>query len=164
MVACYIGLGSNLGDSISFLNSALQDLRDLQQTSLISHSSFYETRPVGPVEQANFINAVALLDSQLSPARLLSELQQIENRHNRIREGERWGPRTLDLDILLYGDLEIAEKDLIVPHKEISNRAFVLVPLLELDAKLSIPGFGQVASLLTAVDQSGVHKMTLYDE
>ncbi|MGI9229356.1 MAG: 2-amino-4-hydroxy-6-hydroxymethyldihydropteridine diphosphokinase [Gammaproteobacteria bacterium] len=159
MANCYVGLGSNLGDPIQHIKSALVDLQALPQTRLQRYSSLYRSEPVGPVAQADFINAVALLDSQLSPDSLLAGLQQIEDQHQRVRTGERWGPRTLDLDLLLYDELQIAKRHLSVPHKEIPGRAFVLVPLLELDAELDIPGQGRAATLLQALDQTVVSRL-----
>ncbi len=156
-------MGSDSGEPVDQVNSALQALAGLQQMRLLACSSLYVTRPIGPIAQADFVNAVALLATSLKPARLLAELQRIEEQHDRIRIGERWGPRTLDLDILLYGELQIAGPDLTVPHLQISRRAFVLVPLLELNAELMIPGHGQVADLLSAVDQTGVQKMAWHN-
>ena len=159
MTSCYIGLGSNLGQPLRQVKSALRDLRRLPQTRLRRCSSLYRSAPVGPARQADFINAVALLDSRLPPRRLLSGLQRIENRHRRARSAKRWGPRTLDLDLLLYGGLRITDSRLNVPHKEIPRRAFVLLPLLELDAEARIPGLGRAAALLEALDQTGVSRL-----
>ena len=159
MTSCYIGLGSNLGQPLRQVKSALTDLRRLPQTRLRRCSSLYKSAPVGPARQADFINAVALLDSRLPPRRLLSGLQRIEKRHRRARPAKRWGPRTLDLDLLLYGGLRITDSRLNVPHKEIPRRAFVLLPLLELDAEARIPGLGRAAALLEALDQTGVSRL-----
>ena len=159
MVACYVGLGSNLDEPLRHIKSALMDLRELPHTRLRRHSSLYRSAPLGSPRQADYINAVALLDSTLPPERLLSGLQGIENQHGRARTAERWGPRTLDLDLLLYGERRIAVDGLEVPHKEIPRRTFVLAPLLELDAELRIPGLGAASALLAALDQTGLLRL-----
>jgi 2-amino-4-hydroxy-6-hydroxymethyldihydropteridine diphosphokinase len=138
----FIGLGSNLGDREATIRAALEAIADLPQTDLIRVSSLYDTEPVGDVEQPNFLNAAAILDTELDPRQLLWNLMLIEKRLGRVRT-QRWGPRTIDLDLLLYGDESIDDPDLRVPHPEIIRRSFVLVPLVELEPRLIHPGTGE---------------------
>ncbi len=138
----YVGLGSNLGEREAMIRLALDDLARLPETTLLRASSLYDTEPVGDVDQPNFLNAVAEVESGLAARRLLWNLQLIEKRLGRGRT-RRWGPRTIDLDLLLYGDLVIEEPDLTVPHPEMLRRSFVLVPLVELDPMLVHPVTGE---------------------
>jgi 2-amino-4-hydroxy-6-hydroxymethyldihydropteridine diphosphokinase len=138
----YIGLGSNLGEREALIRMALDDLSRLPETQLVRASSLYDTEPVGEVEQPNFLNAVAQLESELSARQLLWNLLLIERRLGRVRT-QKWGPRTIDLDLLLYGNLVVDEPDLHVPHPELTRRSFVLVPLLELDPLLVHPVTGE---------------------
>ena len=155
----YIGLGSNLDNPELQLDAALDALHDLPDTNLVKYSSFYRSLPLGPGGQPDFINAVALLDSGLEARRLLAQLQSIENRQGRTRDGQRWGPRTLDLDMLLYGNQVIDEPELTVPHPGIRHRNFVLMPLLELAPHLEIPGLGRVDELLDAAGSAGITRL-----
>lgn len=157
----YIGLGSNLDNPELQLEMALAALDDIPDTSLVKYSSFYRSIPLGPSEQPDFINAVALLDTRLTARQLLSQSQLIENRQGRVRGGQRWGPRILDLDILLYGDQVIDEHELTVPHPGIRYRNFVLMPLLELAPDLEVPGLGRVDELLDTVGCAGITKLYL---
>jgi len=134
----YVGLGSNLGERESMIRLALEDLSRLPETQLVRASSLYDTEPVGEVDQPNFLNAVAQLETGLSPRQLMWNLRLIEKRLGRVRT-RRWGPRTMDLDLLFYGDEVIEDPDLRVPHPELAARSFVLVPLLELDPLLVHP-------------------------
>ena len=147
----YIGMGSNLEQPLDQLQRALTELRDIPGSSLQASSSFYISSPMGPADQPDYVNAVAALRTELSPLDLLDQLQQIEQAHGRQR-GPRWGPRTLDLDLLLYGDQFILNDRLSVPHPGIGERAFVLLPLAELAPELEIPGLGIVSDLLAACD------------
>nr|VFJ61889.1 MAG: 2-amino-4-hydroxy-6-hydroxymethyldihydropteridinediphosphokinase [Candidatus Kentron sp. FW]VFJ66447.1 MAG: 2-amino-4-hydroxy-6-hydroxymethyldihydropteridinediphosphokinase [Candidatus Kentron sp. FW] len=147
----YIGVGANLGDPITTARSALAALASLPGTTLLSRSMLYLSPPLGPVRQPDFINAVAAIRTPLAPLALLSRLQSIEHRYGRVRNGVRWGPRTLDLDLLLYGDLRINEDTLTVPHPGLCQRAFVLYPLYEIAPDLEIPGHGPLVRLLEAV-------------
>jgi 2-amino-4-hydroxy-6-hydroxymethyldihydropteridine diphosphokinase len=137
-VKAYIGLGSNLGDREAMIRAALDAMHALPDTELVRVSSLYDTEPVGGPEQPNFLNAAAILDTTMSPRQLLWNLQLIERRLGRTRV-ERWGPRVIDLDLLLYGSTVIDEPDFQVPHAEMTNRSFVLVPLVELDPLLVHP-------------------------
>ena len=126
MERVYIGLGSNLADPLAQLRSALAALAALPQTSLATQSSFYASDPLGPADQPRYVNAVAALDTELAPLELLDALQRIELEQGRMRKAERWGPRTLDLDILLFGDRLIDDERLKVPHYHMHARPFVL--------------------------------------
>jgi len=151
-VQVYIGLGANLADPRRRVEQALVELRTLPESELMAVSSLYQTAPVGPADQPDFINAVARLDTDLEPLMLLAALQRIEHRHGRIRNGQRWGPRTLDLDILLIGEQVLRLPNLRVPHPRMQARAFVLGPLAEIAAPwLEIPGHGRLDLLLAAV-------------
>jgi len=135
MIKAFVGIGSNLGEREFLIRKAVEALRELPHTSVIQVSSLYDTDPVGEVDQPPFINAVARLETELDPRALLWHLLLIEKRMGRVR-AQRWGPRSIDLDLLFYGDWTVQEQDLIVPHAEAHRRAFVLYPLQELD-----PGF-----------------------
>ena len=138
----FVGLGSNLGEREAMIRLALDDLARLPQTTLIRASSLYDTEPTGDVDQPNFLNAVAQLDTELTARQLLWNLLLIEKRLGRVRT-QKWGPRTIDLDLLLYGSQVVEESDLSVPHPELSRRSFVLVPLVELDPLLVHPVTGE---------------------
>jgi 2-amino-4-hydroxy-6-hydroxymethyldihydropteridine diphosphokinase len=151
-----IGLGANLGDAPGSVRAAMQALDEMPQTRLLRASTLYRTPAWGHVAQPDFTNAVALVRTGLWPRDLLDGLLAIERRFGRDRErAERWGPRALDLDLLLYGDETIDEPGLHVPHPHLHERAFVLLPLAELAPDLVVPGRGRVAALLDAVDASG---------
>ena len=155
MVKCAIALGSNLGDSKQILNQALDLLSQTSGIELISHSSWYETVPVGP-PQPNYVNGCAILETELLPEDLLQILLKIEQQFGRIRQ-ERWGPRILDLDILLYGDLILEMPNLTIPHPRMNERAFVLVPLAEIAAHWIEPISKQtILQLSQAIDCSGI--------
>ena len=136
----YIGLGSNLGDREATLREALRRLGAVDGIAVVAVSSFRETDPVGKVDQPRFVNAAAELQTSLRPHDLLDRLLEVERAlgRDRARE-ERWGPRTVDLDLLLYGDETVEEPGLEVPHPRLAERAFVLEPLLELDPELRLP-------------------------
>ncbi|MFM2319805.1 MAG: 2-amino-4-hydroxy-6-hydroxymethyldihydropteridine diphosphokinase [Pseudomonadota bacterium] len=139
-VLAYIGLGSNQGDSIATLKSALKQLAEQAAIQVEAVSSFYQTKPVGPQDQPDYINAVAALKTDLSAQNLLAVLLEIERLHGRVRDPHlRWGPRTLDLDLLLYGDAIIQEPNLVIPHPELCKRAFVVYPLMEISSELTLP-------------------------
>lgn len=167
MTLAYIGLGSNLADPESQLRSALAELNELPQSRCTAHSSLYRSPPLSgpdvPANQADYLNTVAALDTELTPSDLLSALQTLENHHQRQR-AERWGPRTLDLDLLLYGDRIIDTPELTVPHPGLSVRNFVLYPLAELLAEqaegFQIPGRGDLPGLLAACPRGELEKIT----
>lgn len=155
MTTCYIGLGSNLANPMHQLQSALEAIAGLPQTRLVASSLFYRSAPLGPAGQPDYINAVAAIDTGLPPSDLLSALQAIENRQGRVR-GERWGARTLDLDILLYGHAQISQPDLVIPHPEMANRNFVLYPLADLAPNLVLPDGRPLQDLLANISSEGI--------
>jgi len=147
-VTTYIGLGSNLERPVEQIKRALQQLAEIPQSRMISHSPIYRSSPMGPADQPDYINAVAVLVTTLAPLELLDALQAIEQQHGRIRGEQRWGPRTLDLDILLYGEQQIDNDRLIVPHPGLGERNFVLYPLCDVAGEnLNIPGLGLLGQL-----------------
>lgn len=136
----YIGLGSNQGDSLFTLKSALNHLAQHSELEAQAISSFYRTKPIGLHDQPDYVNAVACLSTSLNAQALLAVLLEIERLHGRVRDPNlRWGPRTLDLDLLLFGDQIIHEPNLIVPHPELGKRAFVVYPLFEIAPQLLLP-------------------------
>ncbi|MGD9602703.1 MAG: 2-amino-4-hydroxy-6-hydroxymethyldihydropteridine diphosphokinase [Gammaproteobacteria bacterium] len=154
-VRVFIGLGSNLEDPIRQVRTAFDELAGLPRTCLVRRSSLYETPPMGPPGQPHYINAVAELATSLAPHALLDALQAVETAHRRVR-GTRWGPRTLDLDLLVYGDAVIRDARLVVPHPGIAARGFVLMPLAEIAPSLVIPGLPSPETLLARVDTHGI--------
>lgn len=147
-VLAYVGLGSNLDDPVARIRSGVTALARLAQTSLDDCSSLYRTAPVGLREQPDFVNAVCRLRTLLDPRALMRNLLEIERLHGRVRTGEKGGPRTLDLDLLLHGDATIHSAELILPHPRLHERAFVLYPLHEIEPNLVIPGHGPMHELL----------------
>ena len=156
MAEVYIALGSNLDEPHKQLDSAFESLALHADIDLIAVSSRYQTPPIGP-QQPDFINAAAKLGTDLSPEALLDALQAIEHQQNRQRS-VHWGPRTLDLDILLYDDLVLDTPRLTIPHALMTERAFVLVPLADLDNQLALPSGETVTELLANCAQQGIVK------
>ncbi|MGJ4728964.1 2-amino-4-hydroxy-6-hydroxymethyldihydropteridine diphosphokinase [Luteimonas sp. SDU101] len=156
-LAC-VGLGGNVGDVARTLDDALVALAALPESRLLRASRVYRTPAWGRLDQADFLNAAATLQTSLPARRLLEHLLDIEQRLGRDRSAgaERWGPRTLDLDLLLYGEAVIDEAGLRVPHPHLHERAFALVPLAEIAAGAMIPGRGSVAAALAALDADGI--------
>ena len=154
MTRAYIGLGSNLGDRAATLRAALEQLAAEPEVEVVAVSAFRETEPVGIVDQPRFVNAAAAVDTALSPRELLDGLLAIETRLGRTRAGPRFGPRTIDLDLLLYGDEEIAEPGLRVPHPRLHERFFALEPLAELDPQLVVPGRGPLPDLIAGLQST----------
>lgn len=156
----YIALGSNLANPLEQLQSAVQALNRLPQTEVSAVSSFYRSKPLGPQDQPDFINAVAAIETALFPLDLLDRLQQIEQQQGRVRL-RRWGERTLDLDILLYGNLVLQSERLTVPHYDMNNREFVIVPLYEIAPQLCLPDGKKLDQLITTrFQQHTMEKMT----
>lgn len=143
-----IALGSNLGDSKSIFSEAIIQIG--KSVEVQSISKFYETIPVGGPEQPNYLNAVLIGDTQIPPLELITQLQSIENGAGRVRE-ERWGPRTLDLDLIIYGDLLMKEELLTLPHPRAHERSFVLEPWVEIDPQAVLPGYGRIGVLLKQI-------------
>lgn len=159
-LSVFIGLGSNLGDAAGTVKQAIGKLEALPDTQLVRASRRYRTPAWGNEEQPPFVNAVAWLLTCLSAPALLQALLAVEKEFGRERsDGQRWGPRTLDLDLLLYGDQVIDQPGLQVPHPHLTQRAFVLVPLAEIAPQLTIPGAGTVGDALLAVDCTGVEPL-----
>jgi len=154
----YVGLGSNLDEPAAHVRAAIEELQRLPRTTLIAASSLYRSKPVGFAAQPDFVNAVAALDTSLAPAELLRELQAIEARHGRVRSFPN-APRTLDLDLLLYGDESIDRPGLSVPHPRMHERAFVLKPLLEIAPQAQIPGQGAARALLARHPDESVRRI-----
>jgi len=148
-VVAYVGLGSNLEDPTAQLARAVAELASLPNTTLLAQSAFYASRPVGPQDQPDFVNGAVQLSTELSPHQLLDHLQAIEQAHGRERL-RHWGPRTLDLDLLLYGNDSIHDERLTVPHAELANRDFVLQPLLDLNPELVLPDGRSIETLRQA--------------
>ena len=156
----FIGLGSNLDNPLSQLKKAVESIKKLELITVTNVSSFYSSSPMGPQEQPDYINAVVEVSTALVAEQLLDELQKIEHEQGRVRK-ERWGARTLDLDILLYGNEVINTERLIVPHSGISERNFVLYPLRDLvDLKFVIPNLGTMSELLSACPMDGIKRLT----
>lgn len=151
----FIGLGSNVGDKLAFLKAAIAALRVTPGVEVVRTSSIYETDAVGVEDQPMFLNAVAELRTDLAPSELLGRLKQIETEVGR-NPGEHWGPREIDLDLLMYGDEMIEDGRLEVPHPEMAHRSFVLVPLLEIDRDIAIPGVGPARMRDMMLGRAGV--------
>jgi len=149
-IPAYIGLGANLGDREATIADAVRRLGEISRVVRVSR--LRETEPVGYVDQPRFLNGAALVETELAPRRLLENLLEIERRLGRTRAGPRFGPRTIDLDLLLYGDEAVDEPGLTLPHPRLHERRFVLEPLAELQPGLVVPGRGPVEALLAALD------------
>lgn len=161
MIDSYIGIGSNLEQPIKQVFNAFAELDQMQQSSLVEFSSLYISRPMGPKDQPPYINAVAQLATSLSPHELLTQLNAIENNHGRSRRGEHWGPRTLDLDILVYGNISFKDQTLTIPHPGIRQREFVLYPLHEVNKNLMIPNLGRVSRIKSRCYVNGMRRLHL---
>jgi 2-amino-4-hydroxy-6-hydroxymethyldihydropteridine diphosphokinase len=158
MTVAYVGLGSNLGDPRRQLDAAIEDLKAIPGTSVSLVSGRYKSAPVGNLDQPDFINAVARLDTGLAPEALLERLQDIERRHGRERPFPG-APRTLDLDLLLYGDQVLDTPRLTVPHPRMHERRFVLAPLAEIAPEAAVPGRGSARALLAACPEQAVERI-----
>lgn len=155
----YIAIGSNLGDRIANVKKAVLRAADEVKATLVLLSSFYETEPWGMKEQGAFVNAVMGVETELAPAALLAHLKSVEAGMGR-QETERWGPRTIDLDIIFYGDLVVGEDGLTIPHPSAHERAFVMVPLAEIAPEFKHPVLGRtVSEIAGSLDKTGVRKM-----
>jgi 2-amino-4-hydroxy-6-hydroxymethyldihydropteridine diphosphokinase len=152
-------LGSNLGDPPAQIRRALGTVAALPETRLVARSSLYRNPPSGYLDQPEFINAVAQIETRLEPRELLEQLLAIERAHGRVRNVPN-GPRTLDLDILLYGERTVREPGLTIPHPRMLERAFVLVPLAEIAPEAVVPGRGRIADLAAKLDASGMVKLS----
>ncbi|HHH36752.1 MAG TPA: 2-amino-4-hydroxy-6-hydroxymethyldihydropteridine diphosphokinase [Gammaproteobacteria bacterium] len=155
----YVGLGSNLEDPRAQVARTFPELDALPETRCVARSSLYLSKPLGELPQPDYVNAVAALETRLSPHRLLAGLQALEQRRGRVRGGLRWGPRILDLDLLLYAGVVLDDPGLTLPHPGLSQRDFVLYPLQEIAPGLSIPGLGSLAELVAGCRPRGLVKL-----
>jgi len=158
-VAAYIGIGSNLDDPERQVRRAIEALASMPETRFVRASRLYRTAPWGRTDQPAFVNAAAEIATTLSPRALLDALLAIERAQGRHRDGTRWGPRTLDLDVLIYGDRVVDEPGLAIPHPHLADRAFVLLPLADIDPALHVPGKGRISELLRKVDATGIEPL-----
>lgn len=156
----YIGVGSNQQDPVKQARQAIEALNTLPSSKLISSSSLYCSAPMGPQDQPDYINAVVAIETELSAIALLDALQAIELNQGRVRKDNRWGPRTLDLDIILYADQQINNERLVVPHYGMHQREFVLYPLLEIAPNLTLPNGTLLSQLATLCDKNGLTKVS----
>ena len=159
MTLVYIALGSNLASPLEQVNAAVKALGEIPDTRLVAVSSFYRTPPLGPQDQPDYLNAAVALETTLAPEVLLSHTQRIELQQGRVRKAERWGPRTLDLDIMLFGQAIIHTDNLTVPHYDMYNRGFMLWPLYEIAPTLTVP---DDISLQQRLDTLGAEKPALW--
>ncbi|HDM8143022.1 TPA: 2-amino-4-hydroxy-6-hydroxymethyldihydropteridine diphosphokinase [Vibrio harveyi] len=156
MITAYIAVGSNLADPVSQAKQAIEALKSILNSEFVQASSLYSSTPMGPQNQPDYINAVVAIKTNLTPLELLDCTQAIEQEQGRVRKDERWGPRTLDLDIILYGNEVIDSERLTVPHYGMREREFVLYPLAEIAPSLQLPDGTEVSSLLEQVDRNGL--------
>lgn len=154
----YIGLGSNLENPLQQIKTAINDLQSLADITIVSVSSLYQSPPMGPADQPDYINAVLSLETTLPPHQLLDALQSVEQLHGRVRK-RHWGERTLDLDILLYGDQILDDERLKIPHPGLPERAFVLYPLAEIAPEVEIPGIGALQQILPLCSQGDLQQV-----
>ncbi|MBD1405522.1 2-amino-4-hydroxy-6-hydroxymethyldihydropteridine diphosphokinase [Leclercia adecarboxylata] len=152
MTLAYIAIGSNLASPLEQVNAAVQALGDIPQTRVVALSSFYRTPPLGPQDQPDYLNAAIALETALSAEALLDNTQRIELQQGRVRKEERWGPRTLDLDIMLFGDAQIHTERLTVPHYDMKRRGFMLWPLFEIAPDLTFPDGESLSALLAQLN------------
>lgn len=154
----WIGVGANLDNPVAQLESGIQRLSVAPAVNVERRSSFYSSDPMGPQDQPRYVNAVVRIETGLSPTHLLDLLQAVEDAAGRLRE-ERWGARTLDLDILLYDQLDLVSERLTIPHPGITLRSFVLIPLLEIDPDIVIPGLGRASEFRSSVSDYGLSRL-----
>ena len=156
MTVAYIAIGSNLASPLEQVNAALKALGDIPESRILAVSSFYRTPPLGPQDQPDYLNAAVALKTTLAPEELLNHTQRIELQQGRVRKAERWGPRTLDLDIMLFGNEVINTERLTVPHYDMKNRGFMLWPLFEIAPELVFP---DGLSLVEALKAKGFNEL-----
>ena len=158
-VRAYIGIGSNLDDPVAQVKDAMEELEMLPDTVVAARSSLYSNKPMGPQDQPDFINAVVALDTLLSAEELFARLVKIEEQAGRVRDGEKWGPRIIDLDLLMYGKKKLDTDELTVPHPGLHERDFVIIPLAEIAGNLNIPGHGLLSTLINQVENHSLRKV-----
>ncbi len=161
MTPVFIALGANLADPLQQIRQAVSALRQLSESQFLACSPLYGSKPMGPADQPDYVNGVVSLLTDLPPHALLDATQAIEREQGRVRKAERWGPRTLDLDLLLYGEQMINDDRLTVPHYGMKERAFVLLPLFDLAPELVLPCGTPLRSLATTCDRSGLAPLTV---
>jgi len=154
----YLAIGSNLASPLEQVNAALAALAELPESQLVAVSDFYRTPPLGPQDQPDYLNAAVALETTLAPEALLDHTQRIELQQGRERKAHRWGPRTLDLDIMLFGEMQIDTPRLTVPHYDMKNRAFMLLPLAQIAPDLRFPDGDKLSDLLANLDPSGISR------
>lgn len=159
----YIGIGSNQQDPIKQAQQAIEALKLLPSSEIIKCSSLYCSTPMGPQDQPDYINAVVAIETQLNPIALLDALQAIEQNQGRVRKDNRWGPRTLDLDIILYDNQTIDSERLVIPHYGMHEREFVLYPLLEITPQLTLPNGTHLSHLISLCDKNGLTTISELD-
>ena len=155
----YVGIGSNLQMPARQIDEAFELLAEIEGSRLVRRSSLYRSTPLGGIEQPDFVNAAAAVLTTLEPSEFLAELQAIEKRQGRERDGARWGPRVLDLDLLVFGGQIIEQPGITIPHPGIAERNFVLLPLGEIAPDLVIPGLGRVADLPVNMDEPSISRI-----
>ena len=159
MTVCYLGIGGNLGDSLTIFNKVIEELAQSENINLQKSSSYYKTKPLDDDNQPEYLNAVLKIKTELSPYQLLDYLQSLENKYGRVRTENQWDSRTIDLDILLFGERRLKSSRLQIPHKEMQNRDFVLFPLYEIEPDLNIPGLGDIEQLISQCENRGMEKI-----
>ncbi|HBS5720901.1 TPA: 2-amino-4-hydroxy-6-hydroxymethyldihydropteridine diphosphokinase [Klebsiella aerogenes] len=159
MTLVYIAIGSNLASPLEQVNAAIRALAEIPDSRVVSVSSLYRTPPLGPQDQPDYLNAAVALETSLAPEALLDHTQRIELQQGRVRKAERWGPRTLDLDIMLFGDAIINSERLTVPHYDMKNRGFMLWPLFEIAPQLHFP---DGLALRVALENLGAEKPAIW--
>ena len=158
-VRVYIGLGSNLEDPVAQVLEAVEELEMIPDSILVARSSLYRGKPMGPADQPDYVNAVVAMDTLLSAENFLQELTRIEDLQGRVRDGDKWGPRIIDLDLLMYGKQKINTPDLTVPHPGMHERDFVIIPLSELAGDVNIPGQGRLTALINKCENHSLRKL-----
>ena len=152
MTLAYIAIGSNLASPLEQVNAAVQALGEIPESRIVAVSSFYRTPPLGPQDQPDYLNAAVVLETALPPETLLDNTQRIELQQGRVRKAERWGPRTLDLDIMLFGHDVITTERLTIPHYDMKNRGFMLWPLFEVAPDLTFPDGISLKAILESLN------------
>lgn len=155
-ITVYLALGSNLDDPLSQINSAIEAIKAIPETQYVTSSAFYRTKPLGGLEQPDYLNAVVKIETFLEAELLLDKTQEIETKHGRVRTGQRWGARTLDIDILLFGNQVIQSERLTIPHHGLSVREFMLYPLFDIAPELILPNGVVLSSLIEKTDKNGM--------
>ena len=155
----YLGFGSNLGNRVDNIKRAIKMLIDEDKLILSRLSSFYDNPPLGDLPQPNYINAAGLFATDFSPFQLLERIHSIESKMGRRRIRKQWAARPIDIDILIYGNIEIDCDDLIIPHREIKNRSFVLLPLLDIKKDITIPGLGKASDIVNCLELDNCKKI-----